>query len=250
MGGGVDREDLTGGHLADEQSPVLASLAEEYALRLAAQRHPVTDGEGVDVKRDELGGAGVQSAEPQVAAVEVIVVVVPGPGDQAVDVAGATDFLGEDVDGGDMRGTVAEDQDLAGVTLRRGFCARAAPGRAFRPALAAGGRQHGHAKAAHAGQQSSSRESLGGHRLGPFTAGSLPVRGHNRATLSPGASPKSRVGRIARRAPIFRACMRLNPRCSCREFTASESIAPTAIPTETDQRHLRGFENARRLASN
>jgi hypothetical protein len=126
-----------------------------------SEGYPVADGKRVDVEGDQFGGAGgrIEGAEPEVAAVEVVVVVVPGPRHEAVDVAGAGDLLGEDVDGGDVRRVVTEDENLTGVADRGlGAFARRAAGRTLRPALAAGGGQHGHPKAAHAGQQSSSRE--------------------------------------------------------------------------------------------
>ena len=159
MGRGVDGQDFAGGHLANEEGAVPAGLAEEDALGLGAEGDAVGDGEGVDVEGDEVGGAGggVEGAEPEVAAVEEIVVVVPGPGREAVEVAGAGDFLGHDVDGGDVGGAVAEHQDFAGVAFGGPFARRAAAGRTFRAALAAGGSQQGHPETTHAGQQSSSR---------------------------------------------------------------------------------------------
>ena len=58
VGRGVDGQHFAGGHLADQQGAVLAGLAQEHALGLAAQRNTVTDGEGVDVQGDEFGGPG------------------------------------------------------------------------------------------------------------------------------------------------------------------------------------------------
>ena len=173
--GGIDGQDFTRAHLADEQGAVLSGLAQKDALRLAAQRDAVGDGEGIDVEGDQFGAAGVERAEPEMAAVEEVVVVVPGPGDETVDVAGSGDFLGEDVDGRDVRRAVAEDQDFAGVANGSlGDVARRASRCAFRAALAASGGKQCHSKATHAGQQSSSRELWGVHCLGPFTAG-LPM---------------------------------------------------------------------------
>ena len=182
VGRGVDGEHFAGGHLAHQQGAVLAGLAQEDALGLAAQRNTVTDGEGVDVQGDEFGGpgGGIEGAQPEVPAVKEVVVVVPGPGGQPVDVAGAADFLGQDVDSGDVRRAIAEDQDLARVTHFGGdFTCGVAAGRALRAAFAAGGREHRHAQAAHAGQQSSSWKLPGVHRFCPFAAGppSVPKRG-------------------------------------------------------------------------
>ncbi len=70
-----------------------------------------------------------------------------------------------------MRGRIAEDQDFTGVANRGfGAAARVAARRTLGAAFAAGGRKQGDAKPAHAGQDSSSRELWGSHRLDPFTA--------------------------------------------------------------------------------
>ena len=144
----VDGVDFAGGHLADQQGAVLPGLAEKDALGLAAQRDAVADRKRVHVERNEFRGAGggVERAEPEVAAIEEVVVVVPGPGHEAVDVAGAGDFLGEDVNSGDVGRAVTEDENLAGVAhSTSGLARRAAAGRAFRAAFTTGRGQQGHA---------------------------------------------------------------------------------------------------------